>query len=181
MGDRVLVLSDEPVNVRDSWDILDTPRTSHSETDEMVSEQSRSNSKRQHRKNCVAWPKVRQRSEERDQLEKNKSTRNSCSRVQTGRYQSYSDRELRRAADISPLTSEPIYQSRPVGAGSFTSTSKVIPRRYRKMGLRNHDDMLQEQFAKLRHLLSDSENMRKEELNKKHAEQTSNMIGIHST
>lgn len=50
-------------------------------------------------------------------------------------------------------------------------------RRYKNMIIRNHDDMLQEQYQELKRLLNDVENCSREQLYEEHVEQSKHLIG----
>lgn len=58
-----------------------------------------------------------------------------------------------------------------------TSVRIRIPKKYRRMKLRTHDDILQEQYDALRKLLDDKKNLSRKQLREEHVSQTLNMIG----
>lgn len=174
---HVPILTDEPVTVRDSWDILETPRTSSSETDGAtdksqhhcyVKEETHKKRGRQHRhqRDHHTHSNYALESEQQGSSRRNNS-RNNQYRCQTSKPRTQSAHREDKKYDYNNYS---YYSSEP-------QTPKIIPRRYRRLGLRNHDEMLQEQFAQLRHLLHDSENMNREELGRQHIAQTTNMIG----
>lgn len=197
----------EAVNVRDSWDVLDTPRSAQSESD-YVDTQATTNKESTEQEvpslriEILSQEELRQKSDAKElkkskksrsakqstnKTESPKSTRwaaDSPKRPTSANRQQSSHRPLSaKYSNSSSFHDTRSDQGRPISAGILrTSTSDstrrtVIPRRYRKLGLRSSEQMLQDEYSALRHLLKDCENVSRSELREQHIEQTRNMIG----
>lgn len=53
----------------------------------------------------------------------------------------------------------------------------TLPKKYRRMKLKSHDDILEEQYDALKKLLDNRKNMSRKQLQEQHVSQTLNMIG----
>ena len=186
------LLTDETVNIRDSWDILETPSTSHSEIDDSPVQQTPDTEEYCQRDSNdeITSQKMRPQKQLREtnlKLGKQRCSRgdvklrakrqNKPIQPSTVGYNTRASYSPRTPFQAGLLLRELTNKQRPVSAQSFNDTPKVLPKRYRKLGLRSHDDMLKEQLDELRTILNDSERMSKTELSQHHVLQTANMIG----
>ena len=206
----------EAVNVRDSWDVLDTPRTAQSDSDYIETQAKIREETSEPRDGTCLKIEIHSQEELRQQADVKSSKKSrkpkttmrkldsreparwaeECSPKRPSsatRQNSHRDRLLSAKHTHQPLSAKNTYNSthcdnslgqhRPVSAGILRPSTPevtkrtVIPRRYRKLGLRSTEQMLQDEYAALRHLLKDCENVSRSELREQHIEQTRNMIG----
>lgn len=57
------------------------------------------------------------------------------------------------------------------------TVKNILPRKYRRMKLKSHDEILEEQYDALKQLLDNKKNMSRKQLQEQHVSQTLNMIG----
>lgn len=85
-----------------------------------------------------------------------------------------------RSVDDSTLWAETSIPKRASSIKSYQSSTSVrshIPRRYKRMNLRSHDDLLKEQYAALTQLIDSRKRMSQKQLQEEHISQTLGMIG----
>lgn len=196
------VSATEAVNVRDSWDVLDTPRSAQSDSDykepkvtlkaaskdekgvnstEVLSQvelrilvnESKEKTSKSGQKEVLSTRQHARRS--RANKTENKNNRPSSAKRNNSRNRPASAKihssDIRHDKPRRPLSAGILRPSTP-----DTTSRTVIPRRYRKLQLKSHEQMLQEEYSALRHLLKDKENMSRDELREQHIEQTRSMI-----